>query len=64
MNARTYYLISGIIFACVSLAHLVRVVQGWPVNIAHIDIPVYVSVCGCIIPGLMAIWAFRLYNKT
>jgi len=43
----------------VSLAHLLRLVFGWPILINGISIPAWVSIGGCIVPGLLAVMLWR-----
>jgi len=36
MSWKTYFLLTGIIFALVALAHALRIYMDWPVMIAHV----------------------------
>lgn len=56
---RRYEQISGTLFALVALAQLTRSILGWPVQIASVSIPVWVSVVALVVTGSMAIWGFR-----
>ena len=60
MNSKPYCVISGIIFLLVALAHLLRLYNGWDVNIGAEIIPMWVSWLGFIVPALLGIWAFIL----
>lgn len=51
-------IVAGIVFAVVALIHLARLFVGFPVIIAGNDIPMWGSVLGFIITGLLAIWMF------
>jgi hypothetical protein len=57
---RQYVVVSGLIFAVVAVAQLVRVVMAWPVHIGSFDAPNWVSGIAVLIAGSLAIWAFRV----
>ncbi len=63
MNVRAYLMISGIIFAVVALAHLLRVINGWPVVAGSWFIPMWVSWVGTLGPGVLGVWAFSLASR-
>jgi hypothetical protein len=56
---RRYELVSGTIFAIVSLVQLTRIVLGWPVQIDLFTVPVWFSGVAFIVAGALSIWAFR-----
>lgn len=56
---RRYEQISATLFALVAFAQLTRSILGWPVQIASLSIPVWVSVVAFAVTGSMAIWGFR-----
>ena len=60
MGRREYCVISGTLFALVALAHLLRIVYGMSVQIDEYVIPMVVSWVGFIVPGVLAVWAFRI----
>ncbi|MBT8088239.1 MAG: hypothetical protein KJO46_09390 [Gammaproteobacteria bacterium] len=60
MNYRNYCFISGVLFALVALAHLLRIVYSLPVQVDEYAVPMLVSWVGFIVPAALAIWAFRL----
>jgi hypothetical protein len=60
---RVYLQISGTLFGVVALAHAVRVVQKWPVEVAGWVLPVWVSVVGFLLTGALAVWAFRAVGQ-
>ncbi|WP_284244153.1 hypothetical protein [Thalassotalea insulae] len=62
MNSKCYYLVSGTLFALVALAHLLRIIFNLTISINDTLIPMWISGIGCIIPALLAVWAFRLVN--
>ena len=60
MQQRPYLLTSGVIFGLVALVHLLRVVNGWSFEIGPWSLPIWASVLGTVVPGLLCIWALRL----
>jgi len=60
MNSKNYCLVSGILFAIVALAHLMRIISGSNVLVDDYAVPMFVSWVGMIVPGLLALWAFRV----
>ena len=57
---RRYVLVSGLFLSVLAAAQLLRVVMRWPVRVAGVDVPVWVSVLAALIVGSLAIWAFRV----
>ena len=62
MARHDYLLISGTLFALVSIAHLLRIVMQLPVLVEDYAVPMYMSWIGFVVPGLLAVWAFRLWS--
>jgi len=60
---RTYCQISGTIFSVVAIAHALRVIQRWPIELAGWAVPMWVSVFGFLLTGALAVWAFRLVGQ-
>ncbi len=60
MGHKEYCVVSGTLFALVALAHLLRIVYGMSVQVGEYVVPMLVSWIGLIIPGVLAVWAFRL----
>ena len=58
---RRYALLSGTLFALLALAQLTRVVLQWPVRVASVDVPLWVSVIAVLVAGFFSIWALRLH---
>jgi hypothetical protein len=56
---RRYELVSGTVFAIVSLVQLTRIVLGWPVQIDLFTVPIWFSGVAFLVTGGLAIWAFR-----
>lgn len=59
MNSRTYCLVSGVLFTLVALAHLWRIIGDIPVTLGGDSVPMAASWFGLVVPGLLAVWAFR-----
>ena len=64
MSNSQYFLVSGIIFTIVGIAHLARVVYDIPVLIGSYALPTGVSVLGVMIPVFLAVNAFRLLRAS
>lgn len=60
MGHKEYCIISGTLFSLVALAHLLRIVYGMSVQIDEFAVPMLVSWVGLIVPGVLAVWAFRI----
>ena len=60
MSNQRYLLVSGVLFALVAIAHLLRIVFGLPVQVDATTVPMAVSWTGFVVPGALAVWAFRL----
>jgi hypothetical protein len=41
-----------------AIAHLVRLIKRWAVQIGSISVPMYISWIGLIISALLSIWGF------
>jgi len=60
MNHRPFCAVTATVFTLVTLLHLSRLVNGWPVTIDGVSIPMFISWFGAIGPGCLAVWGFRL----
>lgn len=54
MSQKTYYGVSGTIFLVVAIVHLLRVVNGWEININDWNAPMWGSWAGVVVAGWMA----------
>jgi hypothetical protein len=63
MDHKGYCIFSGVLFALVALAHLVRIVYGVSVQVDGFELPMFVSWIGFVIPAGLAFWAFRLSRR-
>ena len=59
MGQSAYCVVSGVLFSLVALAHLIRIVNGMPVQIDDFMVPMFVSWVGLVVPAGLAFWAFR-----
>ena len=60
MGHKEYCAVSGVLFALVALAHLLRILYGMSVQADGLEIPMFVSWIGLAVPGALAVWAFRI----
>ena len=51
--------IAAVVFWLVAVAHLVRVVLGWEVDVNGVAIPVYLSVIACVVAGWLGYMVIR-----
>lgn len=56
---KNYIAISGLIFAIVAFAHLLRIVDGWIVTVNGQAVPMTISYLAFVATAMLAIWAFR-----
>jgi hypothetical protein len=63
MNVKSYAALSAIIFAVVALMHLVRLVWQWDVIIAGHIVPMWVSLVGAVVAGLLSFAGFRVFQQ-
>ena len=55
----TYYaVISALVFAVVAVAHLIRLVNRWAVQLGPYSVPMSVSWIGLVIATLISVWGF------
>jgi hypothetical protein len=59
-----YVRVSGVFFALLAAVQLTRALLGWPVQVAEVTIPVWVSGLACLIVGSFAVWAWRVAHRT
>jgi hypothetical protein len=63
MNKRTYFFISGLVFAIVALVHLLRIINQFEVVIGTWSAPMVVSWIGFIATGILSYCGFTLMCK-
>lgn len=57
---RRYALVSGFFLTLLACVQLLRLVRGWPITVAGVDIPMWASVVAVLVAGSLAVWAFRV----
>ncbi len=63
MKNRVYMIISGCIFGIVAVLHLVRVVNGWALEIGPWSTPMWISCIGIVVPAVLCVSAVRLVTR-
>jgi hypothetical protein len=53
-----YAAVSALIFSLVALAHVVRIIKRWKVQIGPHSVSMSVSWVGLVVAALIAIWGF------
>jgi hypothetical protein len=61
---RAYLQISGGLFGLIALAHLLRLVRHWEIDLAGHMVPMWASWLGLVLAGGLSIWALRLTQAT
>jgi hypothetical protein len=56
--SKFYAVVSALIFAVVTLAHLIRISKRWTVQVGPFTVPMSVSWIGLVIAALLTIWGF------
>ncbi len=51
-------IVSGVVFAILAVAHILRLVYHWSIVVNGVIIPESASVVAIIITGVLAIWMF------
>jgi hypothetical protein len=54
--AKSYIAISAIIFAVVAIGHLVRIMQGWQVQLGEMGVAMSVSWAALVVSAALAVW--------
>jgi hypothetical protein len=55
-----FVIFAAVVFLVIALAHLVRLVRGWTIQIGPLSIPHWVSVVGALAGAFTAFWGFSL----
>ena len=63
MKDQRYFFLSGFIFGCVSILHLLRIINQWVVVLGPWSVPLWLSWFGLVIAGGLSVWAFRLTRR-
>ena len=57
--ANNYIVVSGLIFAFVAAAHVVRAVGAIPIQLGSFEVPIWASWVAAVAAGALCTWAFR-----
>lgn len=60
---RRYMVISGAVFGAVALLHVLRLLLGWPAQVAGWVVPMWISWVALVGAGALCLWALRLAGK-
>jgi hypothetical protein len=63
MKITSYIMASAMVFAFVGLVHLLRAIQGWPVELGTWVVPVWLSGVAFLLSGGLAAWGFSFLRK-
>ncbi len=63
MGRKGYFLVTGVIFSVLSVAHLTRLIAGWKIAVAGNAVPQWLSLPGLAVTGALAAWGFSLARK-
>ena len=56
--SNNYAAVSALIFSLVALAHVVRIIKRWKVQVGPLSVSMSVSWVGLVVATLIAIWGF------
>jgi hypothetical protein len=63
MMTKFYIAISAIIFAVVAVVHLVRIVQGWQIQLGDLGVAMSVSWAALVVSAALAVWGAVLLRR-
>ena len=58
MNRNTYLTVTATLFLTIAIAHLLRIILGWHVEIARLSIPFWASWLAVVVSGALAYFGF------
>jgi hypothetical protein len=61
--AKSYIAISAIIFAGVAIGHLLRIIQGWQVQLGDLGVAMSVSWAALVVSAALAVWGAVLLRR-
>ena len=59
MNRNTYLTVTATLFLIVAIAHLLRIILGWQVEVGDLSIPFWLSWLAVLVAGALAYFGFR-----
>lgn len=60
ISMRAYLQTSGAVFGVIAVAHLLRLLWHWPIELAGQLVPLWASWLGLVLSAALSIWALRL----
>jgi hypothetical protein len=64
MNTKAYVIVSSSIFTLIALMHLIRLLQGWSLQVGSLGVPFWISVLAVLVGAIVAAWGFMLVRRT
>jgi hypothetical protein len=64
MSARTYCILSSLVFSVVAAGHLVRAARGVPLLLGNFAVPIWPSWVAAAVGAGLAVWGFRLASSS
>ncbi len=63
MNTKLYLPLSALFFSIIAVLHTLRLIFQVPVQIGDWTAPLWLSVGGCVVPGILSIVALKLWRE-
>ncbi|MFI4970879.1 MAG: hypothetical protein ACHP7D_11800 [Lysobacterales bacterium] len=63
MKTQTFVMISTIIFGLVAIVHLLRIMQGWAVQLGPYTIPAAASWLGLLVAAALCAWGIACLRR-
>ena len=60
LSRKTYMTVTAVLFLVVAIAHLLRIILGWQVEIGGLSIPFWLSWLAVLVAGVLAYFGFTL----
>jgi hypothetical protein len=64
MNQKSFVLLASVIFAVVALAHLLRILMGWPIVIDSWTVPMWLSWIALVVAGGLSYFGLSLVSRS
>ena len=56
----SFIIFAAVFFSVVALAHIVRLIAGWSLQVGPLSIPHWASVVGALVGAVAAFWGFSV----
>jgi hypothetical protein len=60
MKQKDFTMVAKVLFSLIAVAHLMRSVLGWPVEINDMSVPVWISYIAVVLFGYLAYSGYKL----